>query len=212
MTYREIKNKLSTDIPKSTLSYWCRDIVMPDTYHEKVKTLNSQGLKDGREKVLAIRKLRKIARNELLRYKYRALKQLIYNDPKLAQASLGLLYLTEGAKNRSGGLMFGNSDPQIIQLFLRLLRKVFPINETKFRCTVQCRADQDIEKLDKFWSAVTKIPLGQFYKARIDQRTIGKPTRKIGYMGVCRIDYLSANVYNELQVIIELITEGYEGR
>jgi len=101
--------------------------------------------------------------------------------------------------------MFGNSDPPIITLFLSLLRRCYNIDENKFRCTLQCRADQNIPKLEKFWSQVTKIPMPQFYKARIDPRTIGKPSRKPDYKGVCRIDYFSGDIFMELKQIMEVI-------
>lgn len=112
-----------------------------------------------------------------------------------------MLYLCEGSKRNGGSLCFGNSDPTIIRLFLRLFRICYPVDEGKFRCTVQCRADQDLKQLPLFWSKVTQIPLNQFYRSRVDQRTIGLPTKKVDYKGVCRIDYFSAAIYNELRVV-----------
>jgi hypothetical protein len=52
------------------------------------------------------------------------------------------------------------------------------IDEKKFRCTVQCRADQNSEALISFWSTTTLIPQNQFYRLRIDKRIIGMPTKK----------------------------------
>ncbi|PIR44326.1 hypothetical protein COV23_00575 [Candidatus Wolfebacteria bacterium CG10_big_fil_rev_8_21_14_0_10_31_9] len=101
--------------------------------------------------------------------------------------------------------MFGNSDPNIIYLFLKLLRYCYDIDENKFRCTLQDRADQNIKKLEKFWRLVTKIPKKQFYKARIDPRTIGKISKKPEYKGVCVIDYFSADILNEFKKIVEVI-------
>lgn len=114
---------------------------------------------------------------------------------------LGILYMAEGTKRASGNVTFGNSDPEIIALFLRLLRNTFDIDESKFRCTLQARADQDIAGLERFWSEVTQIPADKFYKARIDPRSLGKETRKKVYKGVCRIDYLSSELLCELMVI-----------
>ncbi len=126
---------------------------------------------------------------------------------EVAKLMLVMLYLGEGAKNKKGSLMLGNSDPAIVRLFLQLLRKCYKIDESKFRCTVQCRADQDINFLEKFWSNVTQIPSRQFYKARIDPRTIGKPTKKSDYKGVCVIDLFSAHIFNEIKIIAGLITK-----
>ena len=95
-------------------------------------------------------------------------------------------------------MQFGNSDPGIIKLFLNLMRECYPIDETKFRCTVLCRADQDANELEKFWRRITDISKKKFYKTRVDARTIGKPSRKLDYKGVCVINYLSASVYYDL--------------
>ncbi|MDP2663986.1 MAG: hypothetical protein Q8P08_00910 [bacterium] len=122
-----------------------------------------------------------------------------------SKIALAMLYLGEGSKKQRGALMFGNSDPSVVRLFLNLLRYCYNIDEKKFRCTLQCRADQNIKKLEKFWSKITGIPPSQFYKARIDPRTIGKPSKKLDYKGVCRIDYFSGDVFMELKQIIEVI-------
>jgi hypothetical protein len=127
---------------------------------------------------------------------------------KRTKVVLTALYLGEGSKTRKGSLAFGNSDPYIISLFLNLLRKCYKIDEKKFRCTIQCRADQNIKNLEEFWTSVTKIPLVQFYKARIDPRTIGKPSKKLDYKGVCRIDCFSGEIYLELMQIPKIIYKG----
>ncbi|MFH0873842.1 MAG: hypothetical protein V1846_03320 [Candidatus Komeilibacteria bacterium] len=114
---------------------------------------------------------------------------------------LSILYWCEGKGSQSSSLTFGNSNPEIIKLFLSVLRKNYDIDEAKFRCTLQGRADQGIRELEKYWSTVTEIPLSQFYKARIDPRSAGKTSRKKNYKGVCRIDYFSADIFHELKAI-----------
>ncbi len=99
----------------------------------------------------------------------------------------------------------GNSDPRIIILFLNLLKHCFPFDPEKVRCTVQCRADQDIPALEAYWQKVTGIPQKYFYKSRIDLRTVGKPTLKPGYKGVLKVDYLNRKVQLELESLADLI-------
>ena len=131
----------------------------------------------------------------------------IKKDKNVAKIILAVLYLGEGGKSGRSSLMLGNSDPAIIRLFLALLRQNYSIDEGKFRCTVQCRADQDIPELEKFWSKITDIPPRNFYKARVDSRTIGKKSKKPSYKGVCRIDYFSADLFNEIKMIMEIVCE-----
>ena len=93
-------------------------------------------------------------------------------------------------------------------MFLHLLRFCYNIEESKFRCTVQCRADQDIAKLEKFWGKVTKIQRSKFYSTRIDPRTIGKKSENLEYKGVCVIYYFSADIFWDLMYIPKIIYKG----
>lgn len=203
-TYGEIKKIIGKPIPKSTLSHWFRNIVLPKKYWEQTDKKIIKNIEKARTKALTV--------NRLKREKYiREVKNRVKNlsaklkEKDVAKIALAMLFLGEGSKTNKGSLMFGNSDPLIIRLFLNLLRRCYNIDENKFRCTLQCRADQNIKKLERFWSQITKIPSSHFYKARIDPRTIGRPSKNLDYKGVCRIDYFSADIFNELTAIGKLL-------
>ena len=131
----------------------------------------------------------------------------LLDSPDIAKIVLGVLYLSEGSKTLRGSVTFGNSDPKIISLFLRLFRSSYSLDESKFRCTVQLRADQNIKFLENYWSKITSIPRSQFYKSRVDPRSIGKLTLKKEYKGVCKIDYFSAKLFYELMSIGKVLTQ-----
>jgi hypothetical protein len=206
-TYSEIQESLNVVIPKSTLSYWCRGIKLSKKYFERIRKITLRNAQKGREIALVVNRAK---REKYLRSVADRNKHLVnvLKNKDIAKIVLAILYLGEGGKNQKGSLLFGNSDPFVISLFLHLLRFCYDVDERKFRCTLQCRADQNIKKLEKFWSQITKIPLTQFYKARVDPRTIGRPSRKKDYKGVCRIDYLSADLYIELMQIPKIIYGG----
>jgi hypothetical protein len=207
-TYSEICLQLGVDIPKSTLSYWCREIPLPAGYSKKIREYNLSSLQRARVLAVEVKKSLRLKEEKDIREKNIHLARKI-KDKDSAKIALAMLYLGEGMKRRErSSIMFGNSDSVVISLFLYLLRAIYKIDESKFRCTLQCRADQDIEGLEKFWSSVTNIPLNQFYKARIDPRTIGKPSVKPDYKGVCRIDYFSAKIFSELLEIPKIIYKG----
>jgi hypothetical protein len=193
-------------VPKGTLSYWLRDTQLSPSQKEKLRKEGLTHLVRARERALTNgRERRKIyfadIRNRYLRLRSRL------GDKDTALISLGLLYLAEGTKYEKGALVFGNSNPDIIKLFLRLLRFCYKIDEAKFRCTIQGRADQDFLKLQRFWSKITGISHKQFYVPRIDPRSKGKQTIKSEYKGVCRIDYLSASVFHEILSIGKILIE-----
>jgi len=206
-TYGEIKKTLGVTIPKSTLTVWFSGLHITLSSQKRLDRVVTAKLKKAHRAALAA--------NKKNRQKYwDRLENKILHLPKylkgkdgvdIAKIILAVLYLGEGAKGKNRSFMLGNSDPKVIRLYIELLRKCYPIDESKFRCTLQCRADQDISGLENFWSKVTSIPLNKFYKAKVDPRTIGKKSKKPGYKGVCRIDYFSADIYNEIEKIIEVV-------
>jgi len=206
-TFSEIQNKLHKKIPKGTLSWWFRGIELPSFYANKVRRLNLDALALGRQKAVSVNRERRRFYLEDIHNRNRNLSKVL-RQRDVSKLFLAALYLGEGAKKNRGSLTFANSDPGITALFLRLMRAVYPINESKFRCTVLCRADQNLNRLNAFWSKTTQIPLQQFYGARIDARTRGKVTENKNYKGVCRIDYFSAKVYDELKIIGNLAIQG----
>ncbi len=205
-TYGEIQEILGENIPKSTFSLWFQDIQLSAQQQEKIKRQAQLKSQNGLIIALASNKTKREKYLKSVENRVKHLKTIIENHDT-AKIAIVMLYLGEGAKNRRGSMALGNSDPKIIGLFLKLMRQCYKIDETKFRCTLQCRADQNIKKLEKFWSKTPSIPLQQFYGARIDPRTIGKPTKKLDYKGVCKIDYFSADLYNELTKIAEVLTQ-----
>lgn len=164
------------------------------------------------EKLKKAREVARRAKQQLRAFRIESLFRknidlpLVVSNPSVMKILLAVLYAAEGSRNpRRSAIMFGNSDPLIIRIFLYLLRGAHEIDERKFRCTIQCRADQDAKNLQVYWSRETGIPESQFYKPRIDPRSIGKPSKNRNYKGVCRIDYFSSMVLAEINVILELL-------
>jgi hypothetical protein len=203
-TYLEIKNDIKVIIPKSTLSYWCKDINLPKEHQERIRRIVLTNAQKGREIALVVNRVKREKYLESVVDRNQHLSSALKNKD-VAKITLAMLYLGEGSKTQRGFMTFANSDPFVVSLFLYLLRYCYNIHESKFRCTIQPRADQNIKKLEKFWSDVTKIPLSQFYKARIDPRTLGKRSKKLDYKGVCRIDYFSGDLLIELMQIPKII-------
>lgn len=204
-TYSEIRGTLNVKIPKGTLHSWFKDIVLPKTYYSKIAKLNVEHLKKAR---LVAAKVNKIKRKTFLSGLDKlnlAMVDSIYSH-ETAKIALAMLCLGEASKYKATkSFNLGSSDPRIIVIFLALLKICFDFNPEKIRCTVQCRADQDVDELERFWRRVTGVPKRLFYKARIDPRTVGKPTKKLDYKGVLRVDYLDTKAQLDLESLSDLI-------
>lgn len=206
-SYGEIRQLLKVPIPKSTLSNWCGKLTLSDSQQRRIRDLIAKGAQKGRATALVVNSLRREKYIQEVRHRIDHLPTQLKNRDT-AKIALAMLYLGEGAKTTKGSLMFGNSDPLVIKLFLKLFRRCYKTDGGKFRCTILCRADQHTKQLNKFWSKTTHIPLSQFYQARVDPRTVGRPSKKEDYKGVCRIDYFSGDIFMELKQIINVIFEG----
>lgn len=193
-------------IPKNTLSGWLKDILLTEAQKQRINKKIAASVALGRP--LATKRLyRKIEQwKENIRKDVSHFKQLSLKNPEIGKLVCGILYLCEGAKYPSTrGLIFGNSNPEMIRCFLYLLRKLFSIREDKLRCRVMYRCDQDIEELNKYWSNVTKIPLNQFFKTKPDERTKGIPTKRPNYKGICAVQYSNTSLQFRLQAIGEIV-------
>lgn len=207
-TYSEIMQILKIRLPKSTISSWCGDVTLPEWYCEKIKKLNNSNFSKAQKMAWASNKVKRerllsrlFERNEHLADKIK--------DKDLLKMILATLYLGEGAKWRSHrGLQLGSSDPNIILLYMKLLERCYGIIPTQLKCWIGYRADQNIKTLKKYWSKITRISLENFYKSKPDSRTVGKPTKRKDYHGVCVISCAGTHIQLELEAIPEIILRG----
>lgn len=93
------------------------------------------------------------------------------------------LYWAEGNKKE---LVFTNSDPDLIRVFISGLRELFGITEDRVRVSVRVYSDLDIEKSLLFWSNIVGVPKEKFLTTIVLE---GKKNGKLQY-GMCRIRIL----------------------
>ncbi|HOX96683.1 MAG TPA: hypothetical protein PLI45_04885 [Candidatus Woesebacteria bacterium] len=204
-TSREINSILNQHIPKSTFTGWFRGIRLTYEQKKRISLLNARKLDLARVRAV---KANKVIRNRFLVSLdeiNRPISKKI-RGTQTAKIALAMLCFGEASKYGSGSVFsLGNTNHKIITLFIKLLKVCFDIDNSKFRCTVMCRADQNTNELEKYWREITNIPKNQFYKTRIDPRSIGKPTKKPGYKGVLKVDYLDTKIQLELESLANLL-------
>jgi len=113
-----------------------------------------------------------------------------------------MLYWAEGAKTGKT-VDLANSDPQLIYLFVRFLRVVCGVAESRLRVLLYAYADQDIEELKRFWSQRTGVPLQQFAKPYIRSVSSDTVHKKMAF-GLVHIRY---NDLRLLQTILRWAKE-----
>lgn len=120
---------------------------------------------------------------------------------KLKTAGI-MLYWAEGVKlnlkTRSMSVDFSNSDPRMIKLFLKFLRRICGVDEKRLRVLLYCYADQDIEALKKYWQRVIKIPPAQFTKPYVRKDFLPEKSGKMKY-GLIHVRYADKKLLLQIE-------------
>lgn len=189
-TYTEIAAELG--VSKSSVSLWCRDVeVDVEAWGARVLANRNFGARRRGPNRLQRAKVAQIEAG--LDWGRHQLGQLTDRDLLVAGTAL---YAGEGGKT-GVEISFPNSDPRMIQLFLRWLRTFFEIDEARLRVHLYLHEGLDLDAAVTFWSQVTGIPPSQFtkpYRAKADPsiRHAKHP------MGCPKVRYGSAELHRKV--------------
>ncbi|MDP3883282.1 MAG: hypothetical protein Q8Q48_04510 [Candidatus Staskawiczbacteria bacterium] len=183
-SYRDIESILSVN--RSTLSGWLKNIVLTKDQKNKLHNNWLNSLVVARKKAVLWHNK---GRNERREKAKKEVEEFILNidlDKNIQEIILAAFYLAEGGKTENN-FALANSNPEFLKSVATLLRNVFILDESKFRCCLHLRKDQDDQVLKNFWSEHLNIPKSKFLKTQFDKRTIKKTYDH--YKGVCVLIY-----------------------
>ena len=173
-------------IPRSTLSGWLRNIQLTQKQKEKLLQDAKKGLIKARKGAVLWHNIQKKKRlKEAENLAIETIRGIDITDKKMLELALAILYMGEGTKRKLETAM-GSSDPLILKFFLAILKALYGFDLKKVRCQLNLRADQNPEKMKRFWSKELKVPLNNFGYINIDNRTVGSKTYP-HYKGVCYV-------------------------
>ncbi len=203
LTYSEICEALGVDIPKSTLNHWVSDVLLTPEEQQRIIEKDREAAARGRHSGLwggaaGFNKEMKRRRIEAAREDAAPIVEKLAGNRDALMLMASALYMGEGTKAEDQ-FSIGNSDPQIIRAWLAILREVFDIDESKFRCQLTISEGMDETALKEYWSEVTGVPHSQFIKVSVRKESGGK--KRDGYKGVCIVHYYSLEVRRLLDAI-----------
>lgn len=124
-----------------------------------------------------------------------ARKPLSYSKldhPTTTQKNLQLaglmLYWAEGSKSGTATVDFANSNQEMASIFLKMLRRIYCVNEARLRIFLYCYANQNPNQLIEHWSNYLGIPQTQFTKPYIRSDYDEKKSDKMA-LGLIHIRY-----------------------
>ncbi len=191
-SFAEMSERLK--VSKSTAALWTRTVALSGRAKTRLAMRRELGRLHARKKrALLVR----TALSHAERVAYDDVRNLRMNATFFRLLS-SLLYWCEGEKsNDDSTLLFANSDPKLVHLYLRSLRSGFPLDESKFRVCVHLHEYHDKQEMVRFWSKVTGIPLRQFIKPYFKAHTGVR--KKSDYRGCASVRYYDAGLARLVQ-------------
>lgn len=182
----------SLKVAKSSVSLWVSKVILSEQAQKRLDTKVTRG------QTVSAENKKERTRAKLLNYYDVACREYdsLQSSPVLDKCFCSLLYWCEGGKHGNNFVQFTNSDPKLIQSFLKLLRSSFNIVESKFRICIHLHEYHDIDQQIDFWHRISQISKEQFIKPYI-KKSAHKRIRK-EYQGCCQIRYYDSEINNQI--------------
>lgn len=189
MSYSEIKNHIH--VPKSTLSYWLKDLKLTE---EQIKKLDEKHL-EARKNSLKKKNLQTLRLIEEIKSSSAAsIKAISKRELWLMGV---ILYwrerlLSGNETDLHKGVRFTSSDPYLIKLFLKWLQDVGKIknDEIRFDIFIGENRRNSMNEVIEYWSDVTDSLEGLFSRIYFQRNNLKRSKRRIKNqtsMGLLRI-------------------------
>lgn len=176
-------------ISKSTVSKWCRDIILSDEQLEKL--LKNKGVsvtKGQRMGAEANKKKRFDAIKDAELWGAKLIKKISTRELLLIATAL---YWSEGSKSdRTSGFIFVNSDPEMILVMKLFLTNVLNISSEEIVCSIQINKIHEtrISIVLNFWKKLLDLQNSQFRRPYYVKTQVNKVYENYeNYYGICRL-------------------------
>ena len=188
MTLQDIATELG--VSKSSVSLWVRDVPF---------TPSKRRTGPRRDRILLTKQACRDHRAAMLE----GIERIgTLSDTAFLAAGIAL-YAGEGAKG-DGKVRFANTDPRMIAFFCSWLRRFFEVDERRLRMRVYLHEGLDIDAANVHWSAITGIPLDQFWRP---YRAVADPTirRAKHEFGCAYVDYSCTRTHRQVMGLVRAL-------
>jgi hypothetical protein len=176
-------------VSKSTISHWCKDIILTSEQLEKLRKNKGVSWTNGQRigsETNRKKKIDMVLNSEIFGRKN--IKKISNRDLLLIATAL---YWSEGSKSDTTSCwMFVNSDPQMILVMKKFLISVMKVPSDEIMCGVQINQihQNRIRKVLSFWKNLLELDSSQMRKPYFIKTKINKVYENYNeYFGVCRL-------------------------
>lgn len=188
-SYNEIRR--TVPVAKSTLSLWLKAIPMAARHKKRLYAKQIEILSRGPQ---SQKERRARETTQIVRAAQSEIKLPLSRD---AYALFGAaLYWAEGSKTKNFEIT--NSDPHLIFFMTKWFENIFDVPPTGLKAWLNIYPQQNEQKIKKFWSALTGIPIKNFGKSYIKPLSKGFKKNNL-YYGTIKI-YVPKSVDSRYRV------------
>ena len=185
-SFGEISKKLN--VAKSTLSFWFKDIILPESVINKIKAKGHAKSIRGLLRYSELKRKERMERHASQKQEGRSFLGSLSNRDIL-MVGFGL-YWGEGYKYENGELGFTNSNPQMIRFYFKWLR-LWNVEKDSliFRITLNEFFRKEENNIKNFWINFLGVKENQFSKTTFIQTNLKKASVKNmeKYKGILRV-------------------------
>ncbi len=186
-TYSEILKQVP--VAKSTLTEWFREVKLTTPQFQRLTEKKLAASKRGGE----AKHRQRVARQEKIRTE--ALKDITHISERELWLIGTVLYWAEGTKEKDfrpgPSLTFNNSDPRMIQVFIKWLLESCKVAKDRIGCEIYIHENSknNVDKVRKYWSQITGFSLEKFSKIYFKKNKIKTNRKNVGglYYGLLRV-------------------------
>ena len=186
ISFGDISKKL--EVSKSTLSFWFKDIILPESVIKRIKTRGNAKSIRGLLRYTESRRKERIERNIFQKQEGAGVVGKLSNRDIL-MAGLGL-YWGEGYKYENSELGFTNSNPDMIRFYFKWL-ELWNIKKDSliFRLSINEFFRKEENVIKNFWINFLGVKKEQFSKTTYIQTNLKKASKKNleKYKGILRV-------------------------
>jgi transcriptional regulator with XRE-family HTH domain len=171
------------DVAVSSVSTWVRDIELTPEQEEALRLANPRfnGQRNGG-----------VRRSELARAKraaYQAAGRALAREGRPLHLAGCMLYWAEGARNKNA-VIFTNSDPCMLALFLRFLEECYEVEKHRvaFSCNCFLNNGLALEEIERWWLDRLDLPNASLRRATVNApSSAGKAGKRTLLYGTARL-------------------------
>ena len=202
LSYSEIKKRLQ--VSKSTLSLWLRNYPLSKQRINELRGSNEKRIEKYRE-------TRKKTREDRLKKYYLEQKKKVFPLDKRDIFIAGLfLYWGEGSKSKPTDLFLSNTNPSIINFFIKWMETVFKIPRSQLKFRMHFYEDMDVKKETAFWAKTLNVSETQFANPYIKKTSSWRINEKGSFgHGTCNAGIWDARLCEQVLMAIKTVADKY---